>query len=138
MAGKTISVWLNGEEAERFQSEADDRGVSLSVFLKRCADTALATPDPRAELRAFVADLRADLRGEFGKVTEVVALNDERNRAASEELQRIHLAFLHDLNEQQRESVKVALGIGRQHGQAEAIAAKKSPAKPILPPATPL
>ena len=138
MAGKTISVWLNGEEAERFQSEADARGVSLSVFLKRCADTALTTPDPRAELRAFVADLRADLRAEFGKVTEVVALNDERNRASSEELQRLHLAFLHDLNEQQKESVKAALGIGRQHGQAEALAAKKAPAKPVLTPATPL
>lgn len=138
MAAKKTSIALDPQDLIRYRKAADDRGLSVSAFFKRCADAALATPDPRAELRAFVADLRADLRAEFVKVSEVVALNDERNRASSEELQRLHLAFLHDLNEQQRESVKVALGIGRQHGQAEALARKKSPPDNLRPSAEPL
>jgi len=123
VAGKTISVWLKGDEAERFQSAADERALSLPAFLKRAADTALDTPDPREALRAFAtelrADLRADLRGEAAKVAEAVALIAERQ----EELRGLFHRFLNDLNEQQINAVKVAVEVGRQHGQAEAMQA---------------
>lgn len=138
MAGKTISVWLSAEDAERFQSAADARCLSLAAFLKRAAHAALATPDPRAELRAFTADLRADLRAEFAKVAEIVALNDERNRQSSDEHRRIRDAFLFDLIEQQKEAVKLAVGVGRQAGQAEALAKKSTASNGHRPPATPL
>ena len=137
MAAKKTSVALHPEDITRYRDAADARAISLSIFLKRCADAALATPDHRAELRAFAADLRADLRGEFAKVYEAIALNDERHRASADQLRRLHLAFLYDLNEQQKEAVKVALGIGRQHGQAEALA-KKTPPNHLRPPATSL
>ena len=137
MAAKKTSIALEPQDLIRFRKAADDRGLSVSAFLKRSADAALAIPDPKAELRAFSADLRADLRTEFAKVYEAIALNDERHRASADELRRLHLAFLYDLNEQQKEAVKVALGIGRQHGQAEALA-KKNPANTLRPSATPL
>lgn len=121
MAGKTISVWLKGDEAERFQSAADERALSLAAFLKRAADAALDTPDPRDELRTFATelrtDLRADVRAEAGKVAEAVALIAERQ----EELRGLFHRFLNDLNEQQINAVKVAVEVGRQHGQAEAM-----------------
>ena len=123
MAGKTISVWLKSDEAERFQSAADERAMSLAAFLKRSADAALDTPDPRAELRTFStelrADARADLRGEAAKVAEAVALIAERQ----EEIRGLFHRFLNDLNEQQINAVKVAVEVGRQHGQAEAMQA---------------
>lgn len=137
MAAKKTSISLDPQDLLRYRKAADLRGLSVSAFLKDTADAALATPDPKADLRAFAADLRADLRAEFAKVYEAIALNDERHRASAEKLRRLHLAFLHDLNEQQKEAVKVALGIGRQHGQAEALA-KKPPANNLRPSATPL
>lgn len=137
MAAKKTSISLDPKDLLRYRKAADLRGLSVSAFLKDSADATLATPDPKADLRAFAADLRADLRAEFAKVYEAIALNDERHRASADELRRLHLAFLHDLNEQQKEAVKVALGIGRQHGQAEALA-KKTPANNLRPSATPL
>ncbi|MDQ7280519.1 hypothetical protein O0J73_07205 [Stenotrophomonas sp. Sm6012] len=116
-------MWLKGDEAERFQGAADERALSIAAFLKRAADATMDAPDPRDVLRAFAtelrADLRADLRGEAAKVAEAVALIAERQ----EEIRGLFHRFLNDLNEQQINAVKVAVEVGRQHGQAEAMQA---------------
>ena len=118
VAGKTISVWLKGDDAKRYESAADARGLTVASFLKRTADAALVPSDPRQDIRAFAADLRADLRGEIAKVAEAVALISEGH----DETQRLFHVFLNDLNEQQIQAVKLALDVGRQQGQAEAMA----------------
>lgn len=139
MAARKTSISLQHDDLNRFRKAADARGLSLSVFLKDCADAVLTPPDPRVELRAFAADLRADLREALAKVSEAGALNAERNRDANDEFRRQHDAFLHDLNSQQVEAVKKAIEYGRQFGikQVKDASTKKTP-EDFATPATPL
>ena len=59
MAAKKTSIALDPQDLLRYRKAADLRGLSVSAFLKDSADATLATPDPKADLRAFAADSNA-------------------------------------------------------------------------------
>lgn len=107
MAGKVISVWLNSKELARFDAAAARRGMSISTFLKACADEVITGPDASAQLKELAADLRADIAKSIGRFAEAAALASENDRAN-------HQAFLNELFEQQVDVVKKAVAVGQQ------------------------
>ena len=107
MAGKVISVWLNSKELARFDAAAQRRGMSISTFLKACADEVITGPDASAQLKELAADLRADIAKSIGRFAESAALASENDRAN-------HQAFLNELFEQQVDVVKKAVAVGQQ------------------------
>lgn len=107
MAGKVISVWLNSKELARFDAAAARRGMSISTFLKACADEVITGPDVAAQFKELAADLRADIAKSIGRFAEAAALASEQDRAN-------HQAFLNELFEQQVDVVKKAVAVGQQ------------------------
>lgn len=106
MAGKVISVWLNRKELARYEAAAQKRGMSISTFLKVCADEVITGPDASAQLKELAADLRADIAKSIGRFAEAAALASEQDRAN-------HQAFLNELFEQQVDVVKKAVAVGQ-------------------------
>lgn len=110
MSRKTITVWLSDDDRARYQRAADALGVPVSTYLKRCADESLTPKDNRSDLRAFAADLRADLGQTLNKVVEAVALNTERD---GEEMRRLLHDFHHTLRADQLDVVKKTIVAAR-------------------------
>lgn len=106
MAGKVISVWLNSKELARFDTAAQKRGMSISTFLKVCADEVITGPDASTQLKELAADLRADIAKSIGRFAEAAALASEQDRANNQ-------AFLNELFEQQVDVVKKAVAVGQ-------------------------
>lgn len=107
-AKKKTSVALHPRDIERFTAAADDMGVSLSVFLKRCADKALTPPDTAQDFKLLAADLRSDLRKELSRVSEQ---NATLTNANAEHLRELFTGFLMTLHDDQKEILMKASGL---------------------------
>ena len=59
MAGKSLSIWLDTKERDRYQAAAEARGLSVSAFMKQCAEIALKPLDHTNDFRRLAADLRS-------------------------------------------------------------------------------
>lgn len=138
MSSKTISVWLNPDDRARFQRAADERGVSLSTYLKQCAAQALSPTDPTRDFRRLSADLRADVSQVVNKIAEQDALASQGREQAIDDIRDMLNGFLRALADQQVNAVLGALKAGQ--GKPSAAPPKHrdpTPAELGLPPSPP-
>lgn len=107
MASVKTSITLQPRDLDKFRSAADERGISLSVFLARCATVVLTPPDLGQDFKRLSSDLRADLTHTINRIAETNALGAESQDQALAELRDLLTGFLHELKDQQ---VAVVLG----------------------------
>ena len=137
MSSKTISVWLNSDDRARFQRAADERGVSVSTFLKQCADLALTPPDPTRDFRRLSADLRADVNQVVNKIAEQDALASQGREQAIDDIRDMLNGFLRALADQQVAAVLGAVKAGQGSKPAQPPKRDPTPAELGLPPSPP-
>ncbi|MCV2216142.1 hypothetical protein [Thauera sp. Sel9] len=111
--GTTASIWMNEQELARYQALADARGVSISQLFKQSTDQALASTDATQDMRAFAADLRADLSRVLERLLEADALQAQERARFLDEQRHVLGNFLSDLKASQREAVKEAFLYGQ-------------------------
>lgn len=127
MAAKKTSISLKPRDLERFRTAADNRGLSLSAFLARCADEALTPPDLTQDFAALAADLRADVNKSIARLAQTGALLAERDQNTSTDLREMLTGFLHSLHSQQVQTVKDAVEVGKRHGTQAAAKQRRDP-----------
>ena len=142
MALKAISVWMTEPEKERFKRLADERGVSVSAFLKQLADNALTPPDPTRDFRRLSADLRSDVSQVVNKIAEQDALASQGREQAIDDIRDMLNGFLRALADQQVAAVLGAVKAGQKAGQGKTLDPPPkhrdpTPAELGLPPSPP-
>ena len=113
MAGKSLSIWVDPKERDRFQAAADARGLSVSTFMKQCAELALKPLDQTNDFRRLAADLRSDLSKVLSRIVETEALGAEARSRHMEEQSQALTGFLKNLTDQQLAALKFAVGVGQ-------------------------
>jgi len=118
MTKRKTSIALSPREIERFQQAADDRGLSFSKFMAQSATNILDSSDATKDMRAFAADLRADLSKVLERLLESDALQAQERTRFLDEQRQVLSNFLADLKESQREAIKEAFMFGQKNPAA--------------------
>src|SRR5690606_14226758 len=109
MPAKKTSISLKPRDLERYRAAADERGLSLSAFLARRADTVLTPPDHAEDFKRLAAALRADVNKSIARLAEAGSQVLKRDQEAGVQLREMLTGFLPALHAQQVQAVKAAV-----------------------------